>query len=163
MKTLVFIFSMMTFLTLNSFGQDKKIANLLKNPENRIEIFNNILNNHEFMMEFMQSMQGNKHAMTMMQSNNEMMENKGGMGMNKDNKMKENPEMMQKMLGNMMDKCKQDSAACNKMTDMMTNHPEMMEMCIKKMKEKGMMDPDGKMKMMNSEGKSTGKEHNHQH
>jgi hypothetical protein len=38
-----------------------------------------------------------------------------------------------------------------------------MEMCMKKMKEKGMMGQDGKMKMMGSEGKSTGKEHTHQH
>ncbi|MQY78095.1 MAG: hypothetical protein GH151_02700 [Bacteroidetes bacterium] len=49
------------------------------------------------------------------------------------------------------------------MADMMTEHPQMMQMCMQKMKEKGMMGPDGKMKMMNSEGQSEKKEHNHNH
>lgn len=54
MKTQVLIFSMMAFLILKSFGQDKKIANLLENPEDRSEIFNLILSDHNLMMEFMQ-------------------------------------------------------------------------------------------------------------
>tara|TARA_R110002050_G_scaffold125855_1_gene246161 strand:- start:1933 stop:2088 length:156 start_codon:yes stop_codon:yes gene_type:complete len=45
----------------------------MENPEGRAEIFNNILNNHELMMEFMQVMKGNEHAM-MMKGNNPIME-----------------------------------------------------------------------------------------
>lgn len=178
--TLVLIFSMMTFLTLNSFGQDKKIAGLLENQANRTEIFNAILSDHNLMMEFMQAMKGNEHAMMMMKGNNPMMEKDGKMEMTPEQlvsqhehqmmghgdmmgMMKENPEMMRNMMGNMMDMCKQDSAMCSKMADMMTDSPEIMEMCMKKMKEKGMMGPDGKMKMKDTGGKSTGKEHNHQH
>ena len=179
MKTLVFIFSMMTFLTLNSLGQDKKIAGLPENPEDRAEIFKAIVNDHGLMIEFMQAMKGNEHAM-MMKGHNPMMEKDGKMEMSHEQldsqhehqmmghgdmmgMMKENPEMMQETMANMMDMCKKDSSMCSNMADMMTEHPEMMKMCMKKMKEKGMMGPDGKMKMKDTGGKSTGNEHNHQH
>lgn len=171
---------MMTVWVFNSPGQSKKVSSLLENQANRTEIFNAILSDHNLMMEFMQAMKGNEHAMMMMKGNNPMMEKDGKMEMtheqldrqhehqmmghgNMMGMMKENPEMMPKMMGNMMEMCEQDSSMCSKMADMMTDSPGMMEMCMKKMKEKGMMDPDGKMKMMNSGDKSTGKEHNHQH
>lgn len=42
---------------------------------------------------------------------------------------------------------------------MMKENPEMMKMCMQKMKEKDMMDSDGKM--MNMEEKSDNENHNH--
>ncbi|GAI70916.1 unnamed protein product, partial [marine sediment metagenome] len=124
----------------------------------RAEIFNIILNDHELMIDFMKAMKGNKHAMIMMKENHQIMGNEGKMEMKSGHQMmgmmKDNPEMMQKMMGNMMDMSEQDSTIRQKMADMMTEHPQMMQMCMQKMKEKGMMGPDGKMKMMNSEGQS---------
>ena len=73
----------------------------------------------------------------MEQNRNQMMDNNQMMNM-----MKDNPEMMQKMMGNMMDMCEKDSVMRNKMANMMTDHPEMMQMCMKKLKENGMMAPD---------------------
>ena len=64
---------------------------------------------------------------------------------------KDNPEMMQKMMGNMMQMCEKDTAMHSKIANMMTEHPEIMKMCLQKMKDKGMMGPNGKM--MNMEGK----------
>lgn len=167
MKTLALIFSMMTFLAINSFGQNADVKELLEKQETRTEIFNIILNDHELMMDFMKAMKGNKHAMIMMKENHQIMGNEGKMEMKSGHQMmgmmKDNPEMMQKMMGNMMDMSEQDSTIRQKMADMMTEHPQMMQMCMQKMKEKGMMGPDGKMKMMNSEGQSEKKEHNHNH
>lgn len=171
---------MLTLLAFNSYSQNTDVKGLLDNQKTRTEIFNTIAGDHELMMDFMKVARENEHAMMMMKGNNPRMEKCGKMEMTHEQldsqhehqmmghgdmigMMKENPEMMQKMMGNMMDMCKQDSAMCNKMAAMMTDSPEMMEMCMKKMKEKGMMGPDGKMKMMQPEGKSTGKEHSHQH
>jgi len=58
-----------------------------------------------------------------------------------------------------MEMCEKDSAMRSHMANMMTEHPEMMKMCMQKMKEKGMMDSDGKM--MNMEDKSNHDNHNH--
>ena len=180
MKALIMLVSMMTFLSLNSPAQSKKVNRLLDKQETRTEIFNNILNNHELMMEFMQAMKGNEHAMMMMKSSSPMTGKSKDMGMNGDHpmmgnsnmmgSMKDNPEMMQKMMSNMMDQCQNDSVMCNKMADMMTDHPQMMKMCMQKMKEKGMMGTDGKMDMMKQENQSennnqsgTNEKHDHQH
>ena len=169
MKTITTIFVAVLLLTVNGYSQNTEVKTLLNKLEKRTEVFNTILGDHQLMMEFMTAMKGNEHAMMMMQSNNEMMENKRGMGMDKDNKMmgqgnmmgmmKDNPEMMQKMMGNMMQMCEKDTAMRNKMANMMTEHPEMMKMCMQKMKEKDMMNPDGKM--MNKEEKSNHKNHKH--
>lgn len=181
MKTSVLIILMMTIWAFNSPGQSKKVTNLLKNKETRTEVFGNILNNHKFMMEFMEALKGNEYAQMMMEDNSQMMQKDREMEMTPAQidrqhehqmmghgdmmmgMMKENPEMMQKMMGDMMDMCDQDSAMCSKMADTMTDHPQMMEMCMKKMKEKGMMGKDGMMKIMNSGNTTTGKEHSHQH
>jgi len=64
-----------------------------------------------------------------------------------------------KIMKNMMEMCEKDSAMRSHMANMMTEHPEMMKMCMQKMKEKGMMDSDGKM--MNMEDKSNHDNHNH--
>ncbi len=42
---------------------------------------------------------------------------------------------------------------------MMSENPEMMKTCMQKMKEKGMMNSDGKM--MDKKGKSNQENHNH--
>nr|NQU90284.1 hypothetical protein [Bacteroidota bacterium] len=167
MKTLAILFSMLVLLTFNGYSQNVDIKGLLDKPETRTEIFNTILNDHVLMTDFMKSMKGNEHAMMMMKENQQMMGNDGKMEMKDEHQMmgmmKDNPEMMQKMMGNMMDMSEQDSTMRNKMADMMTEHPRMMQMCMQKMKDKGMMGPDGKMKMMDAENQSGNKEHHHQH
>jgi hypothetical protein len=75
--------------------------------------------------------------------------------------MKQNPDLMQKMMGNMMDMCEKDSTQCKHMAEVMSEHPQMMQMCMQKMKEKGMMGADGKMKMMKPATPEVKKHHEH--
>lgn len=173
MKKLTIIISTLLFLTLNAFSQSAEIKGLLDKHDTRTEIFNAIFNDHQLMTEFMKGMKSNKHASMMMQneahqtgkmeSGNTMGESKGNYPMMDSEKMmemmKNNPDMMQKMMGNMMEMCEKDTAMRSQMTNMMTEHPEMMKMCMQKMQDKGMMHPDGKM--MNMEGKSNHDNHKH--
>ncbi|MHB9142850.1 MAG: hypothetical protein ACYC25_13325 [Paludibacter sp.] len=157
MKTIILIISVVSMFSFNGYSQTTKTSDLLKNKETRNETFNAILNNHELMMDFMDAMKGNKHAMMMMQGNNQMMDNDTKMEMGQEHqmmnhdqmmaKMKDNPEMMQKMMGNMMEMCEKDSAMRCKMVDMMTQHPKMMKTMMQKMKAEDIKTMDN-MPMM---------------
>lgn len=173
-RTVTTIFIAVLLLTVNAYSQSTSVKALLDKPETRTEVFNTILGDHQLMMEFMTALKGNDHAMMMMQSSDSQMtgmKENGSMESSSTNHkmhqgemmgmMKDNPEMMMNMMGNMMDMCKQDSTMCKKMANMMTDHPEMMEMCMKKMNEKEMMGKDGKMKMMNPEPTKIENEHEH--
>ncbi|MEX2427538.1 MAG: hypothetical protein WD577_04750 [Bacteroidales bacterium] len=172
MKAITIFISMLTVLVFNVNGQNTDVKGLLDNQETRTEIFNAISGDHQLMMDFMKVAKENEHgAMMMRNAENHQMKKmgskKGGMiGMNDEHQMmgmmKDNPEMMQKMMGNMMEMCEKDSAMCSQMANMMTEHPKMMKMCMQKMKEKGMMGADGKMKMMNPD-KESGKKEKHEH
>lgn len=169
MKAITILISMLAVLVFNVNGQNTDVKGLLENQETRTAIFNAIASDHQLMMDFMQVAKENEHGAMMMRNaeNQQMkkMESKEGgmMEMNSERKMmdmmKDNPEMMHKMMGNMMLMCEKDTAMCSQMANMMTEYPEMMKMCMQKMKEKGMMNPDGKM--MNMEGKSNYDNNNH--
>lgn len=73
MKTTAMIVSIFTLFTFNVLGQSSDVQALLKNMEMRKEVFSNILNDHNLMMEFMDQMSGNTHAMAMMRGNHQMM------------------------------------------------------------------------------------------
>lgn len=75
MKTLALFISLMSFWTLNSNGQSEDVSKLLENQQTRTEIFNSILNSHTLMTEFIHAMNGNDHAMMMMNENYSMMGN----------------------------------------------------------------------------------------
>ena len=169
MKTITIFITMLTVLVFNVNGQNADVKSLLDNQETRTEIFNAIAEDHQLMMDFMQVAKENEHGAMMMRNteNHQMkkIESKESGMMHKNDEhqmmemMKDNPEMMQKMMGNMMEMCKKDTVMRNQMINMMTEHPEMMKMCMQKMKEKGTMDPDGKM--MNTKEKSNHDNHDH--
>ena len=146
MKTIFFL--LVTFWTLNSYGQNNKINGLLEKPETRTEIFNAIMNNHELMMEFMQSMKQNDHAMMMMQENN-MMSHDGNMMMNNQmmghNMMSHDPKLMGQMVSVYMN----DSVACEQLTDSIMTHRGMMNMMMRKMYKNGMLDQNEVQKVHN--------------
>lgn len=149
MKAITILISMFTVFVYNVNGQNTDVKGLLDNQETRTEIFNAIAGDHQMMMDFMKVAMENEHgAMIEMNSEHQMMD-----------MIKDNPEMMQKMMGTMMQMSKKDTAMRSQMANMMTEYPEMMKMCMQKMKEKGMMNPDGKM--MNMEEKSNHDNHNH--
>lgn len=176
-RTITTIFVAVLLLTVSGYSQNTDIKALLSKPETKTEVFNIIMGDHQLMTEFMTAMRGNEHAMMIMQNSDSQM--KEMKGMNEDGEMessstehkmhqgemagmmKDNPEMMMNMMGNMMDMCEKDSLMCTNMANMMTDHPEMMQMCMEKMNEKGMVGKDGKMKMMKPA--SSKNEHKHEH
>ena len=149
MKTLIVIISTMLFLTLNSNGQNKTMTKFLENKETRQELFNTIQNDHELMMDFMQKMKGNQHAMMMINNNNNMMMgHEGQMGMNNNqmmdqtqmmNMMHNNPSMMEMMMSNMVNVCATDSIMSRKVINMMSQHPQMRSMMMQQMNQNGTM------------------------
>ncbi|MBU1369891.1 MAG: hypothetical protein KJ578_03035 [Bacteroidetes bacterium] len=169
MKTITILISMLTVLVFNVNGQSTAVKGLLDKQETRTEIFKTIASNHQLMMEFMKVAKEYDHsAMMMSNAENhqriEMEAKKASMAdMNDEHQMmgmmKDNPEMMQKMMGKMMQMCEKDTAMRNQMVNMMTEHPEMMNMCTQKMKEKGRMNPGGKM--MNPKEKSHHENYKH--
>ena len=101
-----------------------------------------------------------------MNSNHQMM------GMKNDNSelmnqmmdiVKGNPEMMQKMMGNLMDLCKSDTAQCEQMADVMSEHPHMMMMGMQKMKEKESGDMNTGKRMMHNTSDMHDYESHHMH
>lgn len=75
MKTLVIILSAIGLLSLNSCNQKTDPSTMLENSETRTELFDALISNHDYMTEFMDNMQGNNHAMQMIQGNKKMMGN----------------------------------------------------------------------------------------
>ena len=72
MRNLVIIFSVIGLLSLNGCKQSTDVQTLLQNEETRSEILKDLVQNHDYMMEFMEQMQGSDHAMQMMQGNKKM-------------------------------------------------------------------------------------------
>jgi hypothetical protein len=122
MKTLVFFLSIVGLLSLNSCNQQTDPQAVLENPETRTEVFNAITENHDYMTEFMESMHGSQHTMTMMQGNKKMM---GSM-----------------MQGEGMQMMMKDSILMHSMMNRMMNDGKMMGTMMKMMHEKGMMSED---------------------
>lgn len=155
MKAITIFILSFTVLALNVNGQSTDVKVLLDNQETRTEIFNAISSDHQLMKDFMAVARENEHgAMVMRNEENSRMKKKeskkgGMMDINNEDQMmemmKEKPEVRQKMMGEMLEMCEKDSVMRNNMAKMITEHPKMMEMCMQKMKEKGMMRPEEKM------------------
>lgn len=107
--------------TASGFAQQGSID--LKTPEVRDKVFDQILNDHELMMNFMNRLRTNEHAMMMMKS-----------GMT--NQDTDNPEEMSGMMSDMMMKCDMDSSMCRNMTSMMAEHDKILEQLSKVLSEK---------------------------
>lgn len=112
---------------------------VLQDPEARKEIFSRIAGDHELMMEFMNVMMQNEHAM-MMQGNEQMMRHMmGGQGMqHMMGMMKQSPDMMQGMMSHMM------------------SDPTMMQHMMQMMHQKGMMSAECMQQMMKMMEASSG-------
>jgi hypothetical protein len=161
-RTITTIFVAVLLLTVNGYSQNTDVKTLLDKQETKKEVFNTILGDHQLMMEFMTAMKGNEHAMMMMQNSDSQM--KEMKGMNEDGAMKssstehkmhqgemmgmmkDNPEMMKKM----MEMCMKDSTMRCAMAEMMSQQPEMMKSMKMKM---GKNEKTGLDKMNQTEDK----------
>lgn len=150
MKTVTLIFLTIGLLTLNSCDQKTDINAMLDNSETRTEIFDAIANKPDYMMGFMENMQGNEQAIQMMQGNSKMM---GNMMQGQDMQMMMKDSMMTK---NMMQTMMKDGKMMGNMMQMMHEKGMMGEDCMKSgmkmMGEKG-MDMTG-MGMMETDKKT---------
>jgi NAD(P)H-flavin reductase len=72
MKTHVILVLTIGLFSINSCKQDTDPNAVLENSEIRTELFYSIASNHDYVSEFMNSMQENKHAMQMIQGNKKM-------------------------------------------------------------------------------------------
>jgi hypothetical protein len=163
-RTITTIFVAVLLLTVSGYSQNTDIKALLSKPETKTEVFNIIMGDHQLMTEFMTAMRGNEHAMMIMQNSDSQM--KEMKGMNEDGEMessstehkmhqgemagmmKDNPEMMMKM----MEMCMKDSTMRCAMAEMMTQQPEMMKSMKMKM---GKNEKTGLDKMNQSEDKNS--------
>lgn len=126
---------MITFITINGFGQDINVDNLLGKKETRTEIYNAILNNHELMQDFMNSAKGNQHAMMMMNQNNQMMNQKDDSEGNNEHQVMGQNQMMGKNKGNRMmgsantndNENDNSNMGYDKMMNQMMNNPNQMQ------------------------------------
>ena len=161
---------MLTFFAFSSIAQSENIKKIMDNLETRLEIYNNIMNDHERMVEFMEIANGNEHTTMMMQNkkhqimnsqkdvsemncNHQMMDSLNTTGKKKDNA---------GMNKEMMDKCSKNSDMHN-MVEMMARNPKMMKLCMEKMKENGLMGEKDQLIKMKTEQPADQQEHELHH
>ena len=129
MKRLIMVIPILGFITLGGCSQKIEVSKLLDNSETRSEIFEAIASDHDRMTSFMESMQGNEHAMQMIQGNHMMMGNRmkgGGMHM-----MMKDSMMMNNIMGNMI----KNEKMMGKMIQMMNHEGIMSNECMQAMRE----------------------------
>lgn len=130
MKTLQNLIVLIALTALFASCQSPK--QVLSESDSRMEIMNNIANDHDMSKEMMQAIMSGDHGkMLMHERMNVMMEDKSMMK----KMMKDNPEMSKRMMSVMMETSKEDTTMMSDMCKSMMKNPEMMEM-MKKMKEK---------------------------
>ncbi len=124
---------MMLFAFSCNSGNTEKF---LQDKQGRKELFKQIAENHNYMMDFMEVVMQDDHGRKMIIHHEGMMET-----MMKEGNMK-------RMIDDMSRVCEEDPATCEKFTNMMMNHSSMMEMMMRKMNDKGYMDKDAMMQGM---------------
>lgn len=99
-------------------------------------------NNQQMMGNNRQHMMGNNQQHMMGNNRN----NQNMMGMSQENIQRmnqmmgyfnDNPELVPRMMGNMMDMCVNDSTLCEPMAEVMSQHPHMLKLGEQKMQENG--------------------------
>ncbi|MFD1094872.1 hypothetical protein [Salegentibacter chungangensis] len=137
MKSLNLILLITGFFLLLSCEMEKKVNGIPTEAEDRAELYEEIINNEEYFIEFMDQMHENQGAMMNMRQHRGMMDSMmGGKGMRN---FMERPKMRRNMMNMMMD----DTTAMSDMLQMMKKREMMNEECEqmlrKRMREKGTM------------------------
>lgn len=139
MKKTIISLLVIGLLTMYSCMQKPDINSLLESQETKNEIFKTIIDNNDYMMEFMESMQNSENAMQLFQGNKKMM---GKMMKGKGMQMMMNDSTM---IRGMMRQIMNDSTQMNSMMQMMHQKRmmsnECMQSCMKMMHQKRMMNP----------------------
>ncbi|HKK43403.1 MAG TPA: hypothetical protein VJ963_13395 [Bacteroidales bacterium] len=158
MKAFIWIFSLLTVISLSSMQQTTDVKGLLEKKETRQEIFNTILNNPHLMAEFMQDMHNNRYAMMMYYGNDTTGGKDAAWGkgqypvMNQEQMlylMKHNPGLLRTMMGNMISVAATDSTFSRDMVNLMYHNNMMMNYMGHMYNQNGMMGPGNGMGMYN--------------
>lgn len=130
MKTLQKFTGLIALIALFASCQTPK--QVLSESDSRMQIMNDIAQNHDMSKEMMETiMIGDHGKMLMHERMNAMMEDKSMM----QKMMKNDPEMSKRMMSVMMETAKADTTMMSQMCKSMMESPEMMDM-MKKMKDK---------------------------
>lgn len=109
MKKSIILLLVIALLTVVSCNKKQDVSDMLKNQETKKEIFNAIVDNHDYMMDFMETMQNNEHVMQMMQENKimmgHMMKGKGMLMMMTDSTQMKTMKLMMHQKGMMCNQC----------------------------------------------------------
>ena len=73
MKKSIALLLLIVLFTLSNCNQKPDVNNLLENQESRTEVYKAIVDNHDYLMEFMDSIHNNQNAMKSIRQNNKMM------------------------------------------------------------------------------------------
>ena len=73
MKKSIVLLLLIALFTLSNCNQKPDVNNLLENQESRTEIYKAIADNHDYLIEFMDSIHNNQNAMKSIRQNNMMM------------------------------------------------------------------------------------------
>jgi hypothetical protein len=146
MKTLQKIALSIAFISLFVSCQSRiDVQQVLAKSDTRKAIMDTIANNSDMSKEMMMAlMNGTNGKMLMMENHASMMA-----------MMKDNPGMMQKMMSDMMETCKGDTAMMSTMCKTMMGDKQMMDMMQKMKEENKDMNKKGGMKKMKGMDKKT--------
>jgi hypothetical protein len=122
--------------------EDHSSSSMLKDDRIRTEVFADILSNHNYLKEFMDSMRTSDHARMMMNSDTAMM----------NNMLHDMP--FEKKLKHLMTQTEKDSTACKMMCGVMMDHKKVMNTMLGKLEEAGEVDKGCMAKMKNEKAKT---------
>ncbi len=122
-----------------SNAQEQTGAEILTDPQIRKEIMKTICKDHEMMVEMMEQMMQNDHALQMMTEDNQMMQNMMSNRVMMMGMMKKDTLTTKMMMENMMHMMESDFVMCKMMGDMMMSNQHMMNMMYGMKEEKGRM------------------------
>ncbi|MCQ0110063.1 hypothetical protein [Zhouia amylolytica] len=152
MKTKIgFCLAFIMTMVLLGCAQEKNVQadEMLKDETKQNEIMTAIVEDHEMMMNMMDHIKKNDHAMQMMRGDSVMMYDMM-QGNQMVDLMRGSPKMMGTMMQYMMKMATEDTTACKAMGSMMMGNEHMMRMMQDLMHEKGMMG-NGKTSQMHME------------
>ncbi|PSR12242.1 MAG: hypothetical protein DA408_17915 [Bacteroidetes bacterium] len=144
MKNALCLFALFSLLLgITSCNQQPDVSALLNNTQTRDKILTEITSNHEMMTELMDKMMLNNHAKMMLQGNKQMR----GMMMQDSSMvqmMKDNPDLMNNMMGKMMKDHRMMENMMQSMKKGGIMSEECMQSCMKNMGAPGSMMKDDK-------------------
>ena len=145
MKTTIILFALLGFVLMNC--TDASHSERLKDDRFRRMIFSEILDNHTYLREFMDSMRTSDHARMMIHADSSLA----------DDYVHQMPA--EKMLGHLMAKVDGDSTACKMMCSVMMEHKKVMGTMLETLNKGGIVDKGCMAKMKDKQDKKAGHAH----